>query len=252
MENLRAAGCVFAEDEARLLTDQAVTPADLDDMVKRRLAGEPLEHILGWVEFCGRRIAVEPGVFVPRRRTEFLADQAAALLRPDSVVVDLCCGTGALGAALATWVPSVELHASDLDPAAVSCARRNLPARARTYEGDLFEPLPATLRGKIDVIVANTPYVPSEAIAMMPPEARLYEGRLALDGGRDGLDVQRRVAEAAVRWLGPGGSLLVEASLRQAEQTAAVFSLNGLIPEVKTSETWESAVVIGMRRISAR
>src|ERR1022692_3801195 len=123
---LRAAGCVFAEDEARLLIAAARTPADLAGLVDRRVAGLPLEHVLGWAEFCGLRIAVDAGVFVPRRRTEFLVREAAAACRPGAVVVDLCCGSGAVGAALAVAVGRVELHATDIDPAAVRCARRNV------------------------------------------------------------------------------------------------------------------------------
>ena len=94
---LRAAGCVFAEDEARLLMSAAGTPAELDAMVGQRAAGLPLEQVLGWAEFCGLRITVAPGVFVPRRRTEFLVRQAVAIARPGAVIVDLCCGAGAIG-----------------------------------------------------------------------------------------------------------------------------------------------------------
>ncbi|MDT7565026.1 MAG: release factor glutamine methyltransferase, partial [Pseudonocardiales bacterium] len=160
---LRAAGCVFAEDEARLLISSARTPADLAAMVDRRVRGLPLEHVLGWAEFCGLRIAVDTGVFVPRRRTEFLVRQAASLARPGAVVLDLCCGSGAVGAALAATVERAEIHAVDIDPAAVLCARRNL-AGGQVYEGDLYEPLPDALRGRVDVLVANAPYVPTEAI----------------------------------------------------------------------------------------
>jgi len=159
---LRAAGCVFAEDEARLLISAARTPADLAAMVDRRAAGLPLEHVLGWAQFCGLRIAVDPGVFVPRRRTEFLVRHATALARPRAVVVDLCCGSGAVGAALLAALDRVELYAVDLDPAAVRCARRNLAAAGgQAYVGDLYEPLPAALRGRVDVLVANAPYVPT-------------------------------------------------------------------------------------------
>src|SRR5450756_783077 len=155
---LRAAGCVFAEDEARLLISAARTRADLAAMVDRRAAGLPLEHVLGWAEFCGLRIAVDPGVFVPRRRTEFLVRQAAALARARPVVVDLCCGSGAVGAALVAALDRVELYAVDIHPAAVRCARRNVAAAGgQVYEGDLYEPLPATLRGRVDVLVANAP-----------------------------------------------------------------------------------------------
>lgn len=166
---LRAAGCVFAEDEAELLISTAATPAELAVMVDRRIAGLPLEHVLGWAEFCGLRVFVDPGVFVPRRRTEFLAGQAVALARPGAVVVDLCCGSGALGAAVAATVERVELYAADIDPAAVRCARRNIAAVGRVYEGDLYEPLPASLRGRIDVLVANAPYVPTDEIQLLPP-----------------------------------------------------------------------------------
>ena len=195
-------------------------------MVERRAAGLPLEHVLGWAEFCGLRIAVEPGVFVPRPRSEFLVEQAAALARPGAVVVDLCCGSGALGVALAAAVDGVELHAADLDPTAVGCARRNVTGHV--YQGDLYAPLPESLRGRVDILLANVPYVPTESIALMPSEARLHEPRLALDGGGDGLDVLRRVADGAPEWLAAGGSLLVETSEDQAPQALEAFARAGL------------------------
>lgn len=245
---LRAAGCVFAEDEARLLIFASRTRDELDGMVDQRVAGLPLEHILGWAEFSGLRIAVDPGVFVPRRRTEFLVRQAAALARPRAVVVDLCCGSGAVGAALAASLDHIDLHATDIEPAAVRCARRNIvPAGGQVYEGDLYEPLPAALHSHVDVLVANAPYVPTEAIGLMPPEARIHEPRVALDGGPDGLEVQRRVAAAAPVWLAPGGHLLIETSERQAPQTAEIFARNGLIPRVARSDELDSTVVIGAR-----
>ncbi|PYI57152.1 putative protein N(5)-glutamine methyltransferase [Paenibacillus flagellatus] len=246
---LRAAGCVFAEEEARLLVAAARSPDELAAMADRRAAGFPLEHVIGWAEFCGLRIAVDPGVFVPRRRSEFLARQAIALARPGTVAVDLCCGSGALGAALAAAVRPIELHAADVDPAAVQCARRNVaPYGGRVYEGDLYEPLPAALRGRVGIVIANAPYVPSEAIALMPPEARLHEALVALDGGTDGLDVQRRVAAEAPRWLAEGGHLLVETGERQAPQTADLFARCGLLPRVARSDDWDATVVIGTLR----
>lgn len=245
---LRAAGCVYAEDEARLLIAEARTSAELAAMVDRRVAGLPLEHVLGWAEFCGLRIAVDPGVFVPRRRTEFLVRQAATLARPRPVVVDLCCGSGAVGAALVAALDGVELYAVDIDPDAVQCARRNVAAaRGQAYEGDLYEPLPATLLGRVDVLVANAPYVPTDEVGLLPPEARVYEPRVALDGGVDGLDVLRRVSVAAPLWLAPGGHLLAETSERQAPQTVATFARNGLIPRVASSDELNATVVIGTR-----
>jgi release factor glutamine methyltransferase len=246
---LRAAGCVFAEDEAALLVEAARTPAELADMVGRRVDGLPLEHVLGWVEFCGLRIAVDPGVFVPRQRTELLVRQAASLAPARPVVLDLCCGSGALGVVLATLLADVELHAADLEPAAVRCARRNVEALGgHVYEGDLFQPLPAGLRGRVDILVANTPYVPTDAIGLMPPEARIHEPTVALDGGTDGLDVVRRVAAAAGDWLAPGGSLFVETSEQQLPMAVEAFAGNGLTPSVASSDELGGTVVIGTRR----
>ena len=248
VSRLRAAGCVYAEDEARLLLSAAATAADLAAMADRRVAGLPLEQVVGWAEFCGLRIAVDPGVFVPRRRTEFLAGQAIARIRPGAVVVDLCCGSGAVGAALAAAVDDLELHAVDIDPAAVACARRNLVARGgRVYEGDLYAPLPAWLHGRVDVLVANAPYVPTGEVRLLPREARLYEPRVALDGGTDGLAVVRRVSAAASGWLAPGGHLLIEISEHQAPRAAETFIGDGLMAWVASSKELSAAVVIGTR-----
>ena len=178
-------------------------------MVGSRVTGTPLEYILGWAEFCGLRIAVDAGVFVPRRRTEFLARQAIALAEPGATVVELCCGSGAVARAIIAAHPRLDLSAADIDPAAVRCARRNLAGTgAAVFEGDLYDPLPARLRGRVDLLLANAPYVPTAAIGMMPQEARTHEPALALDGGVDGLEVQRRIAADAASWLSPGGHLL--------------------------------------------
>ena len=259
VSRLRAAGCVFAEDEAQLLIGAARTPAELDAMVARRAAGLPLEHVIGWAEFCGLRIAVDPRVFVPRRRTEFLVGHAIALARGAlarhpagaphrAVVVDLCCGSGAAGAAVAAALGErIELHAADIDPAAVRCARRNLAAGVQVHEGDLYDPLPAALRGRVDVLIANVPYVPTGEVGLLPPEARIYEERVALDGGADGLDVLRRVTAAAPLWLAPGGHLLVETSEQQAPQAAGILARAGLVPRVVGSSEMNATVVIGTR-----
>jgi release factor glutamine methyltransferase len=240
---LRAGGCVFAEDEAELLMSAAATPEELDAMVGRRVAGLPLEQVIGWAGFCGLRIAVEPGVFVPRRRTEFLVQRAIALAKPGDLVVDLCCGAGAIAAALAAAVPRAEVHAADIDPAAVRCARRNVPGPV--HEGDLFQPLPAALRGRVAILTANVPYVPAAEIALLPAEARTHEPQVALDGGADGLDVLRRVAAEAPQWLAPGGYLLVETSEQQAPLAADAFSASGLVPLVASSADLYATVVIG-------
>lgn len=240
---LREAGCVFAEDEAALLLEAAANPEALAALVARRVEGLPLEQLLGWAEFRGMRVHVEPGVFVPRRRTEFLAEQAIRFTRPGAIVVDVCCGSGAIGAAVAAQVGEVELYATDTEPAAVRCARRNLPATRGVYLGDLFRPLPHRLRGRVEVAVANVPYVPSAAIAGMPPEARDHEPRAALDGGTDGLDLLRRAAAQAPGWLAPGGRLLIEVDERQAATACEAFTANGLAVELVASEA--ATVVLG-------
>jgi release factor glutamine methyltransferase len=243
---LRAAGCVFAEDEASLLMAAAGTEGELAAMVDRRVTGEPLEHVLGWAEFCGLRIAVDPGVFVPRRRTEFLVRRATLLARPGDVLVDLCCGAGAIAAALAAAVPGLEVHATDIDPAAVRCARRNLTAPlTQVHQGDLYDPLPPALRGHVALAVANVPYVPAAEIPFLPPEARAHEPLRALDGGPDGLAILRRVAAQASRWLTPGGHLLIETSDRQAPQATQTFAASGLTPQIATDPNLAATIIIG-------
>ncbi|MFD0688586.1 putative protein N(5)-glutamine methyltransferase [Actinomadura fibrosa] len=246
VSRLRAAGCVFAEDEARLIISTAGTADELAAMVDRRVSGLPLEHVLGWAEFCGIRLAVEPGVFVPRRRTEFLVRQAVAGAPEGAVVLDLCCGSGALGVAVAASVAEVELHASDVESAAVRCARRNVGAAGRVYEGDLFAPLPGTLKGRVNVLLANVPYVPTGEIALLPPEARDYEPRVTLDGGTDGLEVLRRVASEAAGWLAPGGRLLSEVSDRQVPDAVRAVELGGLGADVVRSEELSATVLVGV------
>ncbi|MEE2031715.1 putative protein N(5)-glutamine methyltransferase [Rhodococcus chondri] len=244
---LRSAGCVFAEDEARLLLDEASTVADLAALVTRRVSGEPLEHIVGWVAFCGERMAVDPGVFVPRRRTEFLVHCATEVAPARPVVVDMCCGSGAVAAALHTMFDASEVYAADIDPAAVRCARRNLPAE-RVFQGDLYAPLPGALYGHVDVLVANAPYVPTGALSAMPREARCSEPRVALDGGSDGLDIHRRLASGAAHWLAPNGCLLIETAESQAGTAQQIFARAGLAPRVVSSDDLDATVVVGFSR----
>jgi len=243
---LRAAGCVFAEDEARVLTEAAADDADLSVLTARRVAGEPLEQVVGFAELCGIRVAVAPGVFVPRQRSSALVRAAADGLAAGDVVVDLCCGTGALGAALLAVVPDLEVYAADVDPAAVDCARRNLPTD-RVFLGDLYAPLPDGLRGQVTALVVNAPYVPTDDIALMPPEARDHEHRVALDGGADGLDVQRGVVAGAGDWLAPGGRLLIETGVAQAPRTAALMTAAGLAADVVRDDDVDGTVVVGLR-----
>lgn len=236
---------MFAEDEAQLLIEAATADAArLARLVARRAAGEPLEQVLGWAEFCGHRVTVAPGVFVPRVRTELLATTAAQDLPDGAVAVDLCCGSGAIGIVLAGAAADVEVWAADIDPAAVACAERNLGG-GRVLLGDLFDPLPAHLRGRIDVLVANVPYVPTAAIETLPSEARLHEARVALDGGTDGLDLLRRVATEARAWLAPGGRVLMEVSEAQAPVAVEILQRAGLTVSLVSDDELGATVVIG-------
>ncbi|GGF34455.1 N5-glutamine S-adenosyl-L-methionine-dependent methyltransferase [Marmoricola endophyticus] len=213
VRRLRAAGCVFAEDEAAELVAAADTVDDLARLVRRRVAGEPLEHVVGRVSWAGLELLVGPGVFVPRRRTALLAEVAVAAtseVRDTPVVVDLCCGAGAVAAYVADRLPRARLYASDVAAAAVACARANVGERATVLAGDLYDPLPAALHGRVDVLCVNAPYVPTDALDLLPHEAREHEPLLALDGGADGLDVHRRVLAGAAEWLTRTGTLVVE------------------------------------------
>ncbi|WP_037159022.1 putative protein N(5)-glutamine methyltransferase [Rhodococcoides fascians] len=243
---LRAAGCVFAEIEARLLVE-AFGGSALKKAVAQRVDGTPLEQLLGWAEFAGLRISVAPGVFVPRRRTELLVH--AAVDAEPGVVLDICCGSGAVAVAIAHERPGVALHASDIAPAAVRCARRNLePVGGHVYRGDMYSALPHSLRRTVDVVVANAPYVPTGAIGSMPSEARDHDPRDALDGGVDGLDLQRRVVEGAGEWLAPAGRIVVETSVRQAQGTAALVAAAGFEAEIVRSEELDGTAVVGRSR----
>lgn len=257
---LRAAGCVFAEDEAAILQESARSADELDRLLAQRVQGMPLEHIVGWAEFDGVRMAVAPGVFVPRRRSVFLVEQVVAVLAQGQgsdgappVIVDLCCGSGALGAAVARRLthgprPSgCELHAADVDPAAAACAAENVAAfHGRTYCGNLFDPLPKRLRGTVDAIVANAPYVPAGALEFMPREARLHEPEAALNGGTDGLDLHRAIAAQAKDWLRPGGVVLLECGTGQAAASAALLAEQGLASSIVHSEAHDCTVVAGV------
>lgn len=240
---LRAAGCVYAEEEARLLCDAG----DLDMMVQRRIAGEPLEWVLGWADFTdeagdGVRVVVRPGVFVPRGRTIELALAAEELLPVDGVLLELCCGSGAISAFLHARKPDATVVAADLDPVAVACARDNLPF-GTVVNGDLFAPVPASLRGTVDVIVANTPYVPTDTVALLPAEARDYEPLHTLDGGPDGLRLLRRIATESGGWLRPGGTVLIEINETQYDAAREAFELAGLVTSARIDPDGTTVIV---------
>jgi len=283
---LRGAGCVFAEDEAAVLGDAATDAAHLHQLVDRRVQGEPLEQVVGYADFCGVRVRLRPGVFVPRVRSELLVHTALAEVRTGGeTVVDLCCGSGALGRAVRQHAPAIRLVAADSNPDAVACALDNLGGDV--FQGDLFAALPEALRGQVDVLLANVPYVATAHISLLPAEARLHEPRTALDGGPDGLDIFRAVVQGAAGrpapgeqppaetpsdtradrqptpngqppaetpgdtraggWLAPGGLLLSEITEAQTEAAVAAVRAAGLRPGIVRNEDLEATVITARR-----
>jgi release factor glutamine methyltransferase len=243
---LRASGCVFAEEEAAVLAEAAGDDGEtLATLVERRATGEPLEQVAGYADFSGVRVHLRKGVFVPRVRSELLVRLAVDEAHREATVVDLCCGSGALGLAVARQLSEITLHSADLDPVAVATARDNLSTPV--YQGDLFAALPEHLRGRIDVLLANVPYVATGHIPLLPAEARDHEPRSALDGGPDGLDVFRRITGEALIWLAPGGVLLSEITAAQLGPATEAVERAGLDADSFYDDDLEARVIRGRR-----
>ena len=223
-DRLATAGCVAPREEAAQLVAAARDGAELEALVARRTAGEPLAWLVGSVTFCGIRVTVHPRVYVPRQHTEPLAQRAAAMLPDGGVAVDLCTGSGAIAAVLQAGAPSTTVVATDLDPAAVTCAREN---GVDALLGDLDDPLPAALLGAVDVMTAVVPYVPTPELRFLPRDVLAFEPRAALDGGQGGLQVLTSVVARSSRWLRPGGRLLLELGGDQAGPVGDEMRLAG-------------------------
>jgi release factor glutamine methyltransferase len=218
---LAEGGCVAPEAEAdALFLASSEGVGSIEELVARRLGGEPLAWITGSVLFCGIRVHVDPGVFVPRPHTQAMAQRAVALLPAGGIAVDLCTGSGAVAAVLGLAHPRATVLATDVDPVAIACARRN---GVRALVGDLDEPLPPSLSGRVDIMTAVVPYVPTEELPFLPRDVLDHEPRPALDGGPRGTTVLVRAAEAAARWLRPGGSVLLELGGEQASEVATAL-----------------------------
>jgi release factor glutamine methyltransferase len=214
-DRLADAGFVAAEDEADELLAVAAGDAELlDALVERRLTGEPLAWITGAVAFCGIEVRVDPGVYVPRWQSELVARRAVERLPADGVAVDLCTGSGAIAKTLMTYRPGARVMASDLDERAVACARAN---GVDAHRGDLFAPMPAALRGRVDVVAGSVPYVPTGELGLLPRDTLTFESPLPYHGGDDGTDVLRRVVAESPRFLRHGGALVLELGSRQPE-----------------------------------
>ena len=224
IRSLRSAGCVAAEDEADELLWAARSGRPLRPMVARRRSGEPLAWITGRTGFCGLEVIVEPGVYVPRWQSERLATSAADLLPSDGLAVDLCTGSGAVAMVMASARPDARVVATELDPVAVHCARRN---GVLVYEGSLTEPLPADLASRVDVMTGVLPYVPTEALHLLPPDVQRFEPLAALDGGKGGLALLSEVVRGSGGWLRTGGWLLLETGSDQVGAATALLTGSG-------------------------
>ena len=205
---LTRAGFIAADEEAQqLLAFAGGDGTVLAHAVDRRLTGEPLAWITKSTVFCGHRINVARGVYVPRGFSERLAERAVALLPPAGTAIDLCTGTGAIARTLAAARPEARVVATDLEPAAVACARTN---GVDAILGDLFDGLPRDLEHSVDVVIGVVPYVPSDELGRLQRDTFAFETPLAYDGGEGGLTLLRRVTAEAPRFLRPGGALLLE------------------------------------------
>jgi release factor glutamine methyltransferase len=224
-ERLSRAGFIAAREEAEELTSAAAGDlARLEAMLERRLTGEPLAWITGSVMFCGLSIRVAPGVYVPRLHTELITLRALERLPERGTAVDLCTGCGAVAAVLRARRPRARILAADIDAHAVACARSN---GVDAYCGDLFAALPRGLEGRVDVIIAVTPYVPTAALATLQRDTFTFETALAYDGGPDGTDVLGRVINGSTQLLRHGGSLVLELGGDQGDRVADQLDAHG-------------------------
>ena len=205
---LAAGGFLAAEDEAAQLVVAAAGDARrLDDLVARRLTGEPLAWITGTLLFCGVELHVDPGVYVPRPHTEALALHAVERLPDTGTAIDVCTGAGAIAATLMHRRPRAHVLATDIDERSVACARRN---GVHALRGDLLRPVPRALAHSVDVVAAVVPYVPTSALQYLQRDTFTFESPLAYDGGSDGARLLRRLIRGSVRLLRDGGTLLLE------------------------------------------
>ncbi|MDO9556494.1 MAG: peptide chain release factor N(5)-glutamine methyltransferase [Coriobacteriia bacterium] len=225
------------------------------ELIERRAQGMPLQYVSGEMPFRHLVIKVTPGVFIPRPETEVLVDAALARMPTSPLIIDLCTGSGCVAVSIAHERPDATVHATDVSEAAVEAARRNalyaeVPERVQVVHGDLFSPLSTGLRGRVDVIVSNPPYIPSADLQDLPTEVLGFEPHLALDGGPDGLDVARRIWTQACAWLKPGGVLLMELDSGRVQMAADELGDEYTGVEVLKDLTGKDRVVVA-RKVEA-
>ncbi len=214
--------------------DREVGPEQLEryrELLDRRNRHVPLAYLTGGTEFMGLPFVVSEAVLIPRQDTETLVELAMPHMTGGSRVLDLCTGSGCILLSLLHYSVDCEGVGTDISGEALRVAGQNaqeldLSDRARFYQGDLWEALPET-EGGFDLIVSNPPYIATSVIDTLMPEVALAEPRQALDGGPDGLDLIRRIADRAADLLTPGGSIFVEIGSDQGEAATALFEERG-------------------------
>jgi release factor glutamine methyltransferase len=224
-----------------------------DNLIRRRAGGEPMAHILGYMEFRDLRFRVRPGTFVPRQSSEFTVVQAARRLRGRRrpVMVDLATGIGPIATAAAHEVRRARVHGTDISPEAIRDARanaRDLRVRNVTFhKGDLYRPLPRDLRGEVDVITIHAPYVPRDEVEDLPLEVRGFEPEHTLTDYSDlGMELLTRAAVEGREWLRSGGWLLAEVSPDRGRPAKTVMRAAGY-GDIRSTTGWPNVtrVLVG-------
>jgi release factor glutamine methyltransferase len=211
--------------ELRRLEALAGPDRPLEDLIRRRVEGEPLQYIEGSAVFVSLELMVDERVMVPRPETEGLFEVATKMVRNPSVIVDLCTGSGALALALKQAFPTASVFAVDISEEAIEVAAANkFKTGLDIYlvVGDLFDPLPASLLAEVDLLVANPPYVAESEYSSLPADVR-REPREALVAGPTGLEVIQRIGASAAQWLRPGGVVVCEIGETQGVAAASSF-----------------------------
>ena len=219
-------------------------------LAARRSAREPLQLLLGRAAFRRLVVAVRPGVFVPRPETEVLVDTVLERLPVGGIVVEPCTGSGAVAISVAAEACPDRVVATDRDPHAVALAAENATraeVAVTVVRGDLLDPVDRGLRGRVDVLVSNPPYLAEPEWETVPPEVR-HDPRAALVAGPTGFEVTDRLLDLARRWLAPGGWVALETDERRAARTAEQAVARGLVqPEVRRDLTGRDRVVLARR-----
>lgn len=231
--------------ELKRLRAVASSDAELSALVERRLAGEPLQYLEGTAAFGPWDLQVDARVLIPRPETELLWEIAAALTEAPSVIVDLCTGSGALAIAMAKSFPGARVLGTDLSADALEVASENgelLETSVEWCAGDLFSALPDELRGGVDLLVSNPPYVAEHEYDSLPEDVR-REPRMALVAGPSGLEVYRRVAAEIENWLAEGGCFAFEIGETQGPAVFQLFENFG--PEIRKDLTGRERFLTG-------